>query len=48
MRAKTVEGSSRTLTLIWGTSALPGRADQLLDWLVALERRLGGETERVV
>jgi DNA/RNA-binding domain of Phe-tRNA-synthetase-like protein len=44
-RAKTDEVSTRTLTVIWGTTALPGRAQALLDWHVALNARLGGEVE---
>ncbi len=47
MRAKTVEASQRTLTLVWGTTALPERARALLDWHVDLNRRLGGEVEVV-
>ncbi len=41
-RAKTTDGTRRTLTLIWGTTAWPGRADALLAWSVAQVRRLGG------
>jgi DNA/RNA-binding domain of Phe-tRNA-synthetase-like protein len=46
-RAKTHEASTRTLTLIWGTAALPGRAQALLDWHIELNERLGGRCERV-
>jgi DNA/RNA-binding domain of Phe-tRNA-synthetase-like protein len=44
-RAKTDDGSTRTLTVIWGTTALSGRAQALLDWHVQLNLRLGGEVE---
>ncbi|MCB9683596.1 MAG: hypothetical protein H6735_00985 [Alphaproteobacteria bacterium] len=44
-RAKTTPDSRRTLTLIWGTRALAGRADALLDWHVEMARRLGGAVE---
>ncbi len=46
-RAKTNEASTRTLTIIWGTTELPGRAQALLDWHIALNERLGGAVERV-
>ena len=36
MRTKTHDGTRRTLTLIWGTNALPGRTKQALDWYVEL------------
>ncbi len=45
MRAKTVDDTRHTLTVIWGTTALPGRAQALLDWHVDLNRRMGGEVE---
>ena len=39
--------SSRTLTLVWGTAALPGRADAVADWQQSLFERLGASVERV-
>ena len=44
-RAKTDEGTTATLTLIWGTVALPGRAAALLRWHQELNIRLGGTIE---
>lgn len=46
-RAKTTPETTRTLTLVWGTVAMPGRAAALADWHAALNRRLGGEVEAV-
>ncbi len=46
-RAKTTDESRRTITVIWGTRELPGRAQAVLDWHVALNERLGGQCERV-
>ena len=45
-RSKTDEKTTRTLTIIWGTKALPGRAAAVADWHVALNERLGGAVER--
>lgn len=47
-RAKTTEASVRTLTLIWGTRALPGRTLAVLELLERWLAELGAETERVV
>ncbi|MBT3218179.1 MAG: hypothetical protein HN348_03740 [Proteobacteria bacterium] len=46
-RAKTTEESRRTLTIIWGTQALPRRAGQLVDWHMELNTKLGGTVEKV-
>ncbi|MCA9494826.1 MAG: hypothetical protein KC621_33085 [Myxococcales bacterium] len=46
-RAKTTPDSRRTLTLIWGTRALAGRAEALLAWHVEHAVRLGGDVEVV-
>lgn len=46
-RAKTTAASRRTITVIWGTTDLPGRAQAVLDWHVAINERLGGSCERV-
>ena len=35
-RTKTDDDSTRTLTIIWGTSELPGRAQAAMDWYVEL------------
>lgn len=43
-RAKTDAATTRTLTLVWGTRGLPGRAAAARDWQMALHERLGGTT----
>lgn len=40
-RTKTHDGTTRTLTVIWGTTALPGRTAQALAWYRALHASLG-------
>jgi len=40
-RTKTHAETRRTLTVIWGTQALPGRARQAFDWYRELLERLG-------
>ena len=40
-RTKTRDTTTSTLTIIWGTSGLGGRACKALDWFVDLNRRLG-------
>ena len=44
-RSKTGPETTRTLSVIWGTSALPGRTSAALDWYRALLSALGAETE---
>lgn len=46
-RAKTQSDSTHTLTLIWGTHALPGRARAARDWQLQLHRRLGGVVQPI-
>lgn len=46
-RAKTTAESTRTLTIIWGTHALPRRASALADWHIELNNKLGGTAKRV-
>ena len=46
-RTKTDAETTRTLTLIWGTIALPGRAAAVCAWHEDLNRRLGGVVTRV-
>ena len=46
-RAKTTDGSTRTLTLVWGTSVLPGRADAVAGLHERWNRELGATTERL-
>lgn len=45
-RAKTTPETRRTLTLVWGTAAWPGRADLVADWQAAQSERLGGVVRR--
>jgi DNA/RNA-binding domain of Phe-tRNA-synthetase-like protein len=40
-RSKTGADTRRTLVLIWGTRALPGRTEQTHDWLATLARTAG-------
>jgi DNA/RNA-binding domain of Phe-tRNA-synthetase-like protein len=46
-RTKTTPQTRRTLSLIWGTNALPGRAAQAEDWYTELLKRSGAEIEAV-
>jgi DNA/RNA-binding domain of Phe-tRNA-synthetase-like protein len=46
-RTKTQGGTLRTLSVIWGTRALDGRAQQAARWYRALLEGLGARTERV-
>jgi DNA/RNA-binding domain of Phe-tRNA-synthetase-like protein len=43
-RTKTHEGTRRTLSIVWGTTALPGRAEACATWYRALLDRLGAAT----
>jgi len=44
-RTKTTPETTRTLTVIWGTKALPGRTQQALAWYRELLGALGATTE---
>jgi DNA/RNA-binding domain of Phe-tRNA-synthetase-like protein len=44
-RSKTSQATTRTISLIWGTRALPGRSRATLDWYVELSRGLGASVE---
>ena len=46
-RTKTHDGSTSTLTVFWGTTAVPGRAVALADWFDDIARRLGATVERL-
>jgi DNA/RNA-binding domain of Phe-tRNA-synthetase-like protein len=46
-RTKTSEQTTRTLSLVWGTVALPGRADVAERWYRALLEQHGATTETV-
>ncbi len=43
-RTKTHDGSVRTLSVVWGTSDLDGRADQAVSWYRELLERAGATT----
>ncbi|MFY0583542.1 phenylalanine--tRNA ligase beta subunit-related protein [Cystobacter fuscus] len=45
-RTKTHEGTRRTFTVLWGTRALPGRAERAFSWYRELLERLGAAVER--
>lgn len=42
-RAKTTPDTRRTLTLVWGTTALSGRAQRVVDWLAARSAAWGAQ-----
>jgi DNA/RNA-binding domain of Phe-tRNA-synthetase-like protein len=44
-RTKTTPRTQRTLSLIWGTTALPGRAERAESWYRELLEEHGGKTE---
>lgn len=46
-RTKTHPGTTRTLSLVWGTTALPGRAEQTTTWYRELLHALGATTELI-
>lgn len=46
-RTKTHDGTTDTLTIIWGTRALPGRAAKTATWYRELLGKLGATTEDV-
>jgi DNA/RNA-binding domain of Phe-tRNA-synthetase-like protein len=43
-RTKTKEGTVRTLSVVWGTNALPGRLERTVAWYRELVAQVGGET----
>lgn len=45
-RTKTHAGTRRTLTVLWGTHALPGRTERAFTWYRELLERLGATVER--
>lgn len=45
-RTKTHDGTTRVLTVIWGTTALPGRTAEAVAWYRALLERAGATVER--
>ena len=47
-RTKTHAGTRRTLSIVWGTNALPGRAAQTASWYQSLLRQAGATVEDVL
>jgi DNA/RNA-binding domain of Phe-tRNA-synthetase-like protein len=45
-RTKTQGDTRRTLTVLWGTKALPGRTERAFSWYRELLERLGAAVER--
>ncbi len=45
-RSKTDAASIRTLTVVWGTNALPGRSEAVARWQIELFERLGAQVDR--
>ena len=46
-RTKTHEGTTRTLSVVWGTTALPGRTAEVTTWYRSLLERAGARTQDV-
>lgn len=46
-RTKTHDGTTLTLSVIWGTRALPGRSESTAEWYTALMSGLGAQVERI-
>ena len=46
-RTKTHEGTTETLSVIWGTQQLPGRTRETADWYTILMQRLGAEVREI-
>ena len=46
-RTKTDAGTRDTLSVLWGTRALPGRSEAAFTWYRALLERLGAQVQRV-
>ena len=44
-RTKTHAGTRRTLSVVWGTRALPGRTEEVVSWYRALLEEAGLTTE---
>lgn len=47
-RTKTTAETTNTLSIIWGTSTLPGRAEEALRWYCELARELGADVQVIV
>ena len=46
-RTKTSEDTVRTLSVVWGTSALPGRTRETLSWYRSILDEMGARTEEL-
>ena len=44
-RTKTHEGTTRTLSLVWGTRSLPGRTEAVASWYQMLMESVGGSVD---
>jgi hypothetical protein len=47
-RTKTTAETTRTISILWGTSALPGRAAEAAAWYRALLAEAGAQAEPVL
>jgi DNA/RNA-binding domain of Phe-tRNA-synthetase-like protein len=47
-RTKTNDQTCRTLSVVWGTHALPGRAETATNWYRAVLERFGARTEDIL
>jgi DNA/RNA-binding domain of Phe-tRNA-synthetase-like protein len=47
-RTKTHEGTTRTLSVVWGSRELPGRTERTTSWYMELLRRSGATVDRIV
>ncbi len=43
-RTKTHEGTTKTISIVWGTNALPGRTEKTARWYLDLLQGIGGQT----
>ena len=47
LRTRTSDQTTETLTIVWGTTALPSATDEAVEWLTLATGRLGGRVDRV-
>jgi len=46
-RTKTHPGTTETISVVWGTTKLPGRSRETADWYTSLMQRLGATVQEV-